>query len=226
MFVKSQVFAQVSAVFMDAPDLFAEFKDFLPEAVPGFHGGILQHSLAGSGSMPWLQGDISAPSSPPKKAAQVPKRKKRVEKELTPVPLAKAVAPNRQTKRPKHSHKGEPGSPTFSPYPVAAQIPSEHTGLPPSSSSLSVSHAPGTLSSLANGISTNPTDKLLFFDRAGESLENREIYEEFLKLLSLYPKEIIDVKTLLDRTGAFFDGDLLDEFRDLVGVGSKAATAW
>uniref|UniRef100_A0A0W0G4L7 Putative histone deacetylase complex, SIN3 component n=1 Tax=Moniliophthora roreri TaxID=221103 RepID=A0A0W0G4L7_MONRR len=217
----SQVFAQVSALFKDAPDLLAEFKDFLPEAVPGFQGGVPQQSLAGSGSMPWSQGDISAPGSPPKKAAQVPKRKKRVEKEPTPVPPAKAVAPSRQTKRPKHSHKGEPGSPTFSPYPVAAQIPSEHTGLPPSSSSLSVSHAPGTLSSLANGISTNPTDKLLFFDRAKKSLENREIYEEFLKLLNLYSKEIIDVKTLLDRTGAFFDGDLLEEFKELVGWDSR-----
>jgi paired amphipathic helix protein Sin3a len=65
---------------------------------------------------------------------------------------------------------------------------------------------------------TTPADKLLFFDRAKKSLENREIYEEFLKLLSLFSKEIIDIKTLIERTRAFLgDGDLMTEFKDLVG---------
>lgn len=61
-------------------------------------------------------------------------------------------------------------------------------------------------------------DKLLFFDRAKKSLENREIYEEFLKLLSLFSKEIIELKTLIERARVFLgDGDLMAEFKDLVG---------
>jgi len=66
-------------------------------------------------------------------------------------------------------------------------------------------------------------DKLLFFDRAKKSLENREVYEEFLKLLNLFSKEIIDLKTLVERTRIFLgDGDLLVEFKNLVGWNDKA----
>lgn len=61
-------------------------------------------------------------------------------------------------------------------------------------------------------------DKLLFFDRAKKSLENREMYEDFLKLLDMFSKEIIDAKTLIDQTHVFLgDGDLLAEFKDLIG---------
>lgn len=61
-------------------------------------------------------------------------------------------------------------------------------------------------------------DKLLFFDRAKKSLENREVYEEFLKLLGLFSKDIFDVNTLIERTRVFLgDGELMSEFKDLVG---------
>jgi paired amphipathic helix protein Sin3a len=58
----------------------------------------------------------------------------------------------------------------------------------------------------------------LFFDRAKKSLENREVYEEFLKLLGLFSKDIFDVNTLIERTRVFLgDGELMSEFKDLVG---------
>lgn len=61
---------------------------------------------------------------------------------------------------------------------------------------------------------TMSADKLLFFDRAKKSLENREVYEEFLKLLGLFSKEIIDLKSLVERTRVFLgDGDLMVEFK-------------
>jgi len=73
------------------------------------------------------------------------------------------------------------------------------------------SHAIG---SFAN----SSVDKLLFFDRAKKSLESREIYEDFLKLLDMFSKDIIDAKTLVGQTNVFFgDGDLLAEFKDLIG---------
>jgi paired amphipathic helix protein Sin3a len=65
---------------------------------------------------------------------------------------------------------------------------------------------------------STPPDKLLFFDRAKKSLENRDVYEEFLKLLSLFSKEVIDMKTLIERSRSFLgDTDLLLEFKDLIG---------
>lgn len=67
-----------------------------------------------------------------------------------------------------------------------------------------------------------PANQLLFFDRAKKSLENREVYEEFLKLLSLFSKEIIDVQTLVDRSKVFLgDADLMTEFKELMGYDDR-----
>jgi paired amphipathic helix protein Sin3a len=67
-------------------------------------------------------------------------------------------------------------------------------------------------------LGSTSADKLLFFDRAKKALESREMYEDFLKLLSLFSKEIIDIKTLIERTHVFLgDGDLLAEFKELIG---------
>lgn len=80
-----------------------------------------------------------------------------------------------------------------------------------------------------NGPSTHPhhmpdypANQLLFFDRAKKSLENREVYEEFLKLLSLFSKEIIDVQTLVERSKVFLgDADLMTEFKELMGYDDR-----
>jgi paired amphipathic helix protein Sin3a len=67
-------------------------------------------------------------------------------------------------------------------------------------------------------LGSTSADKLLFFDRAKKALESREMYEDFLKLLSLFSKEIIDIKTLIERTHVFLgEGDLLAEFKELIG---------
>jgi paired amphipathic helix protein Sin3a len=60
--------------------------------------------------------------------------------------------------------------------------------------------------------------KLLFFDRAKKSLENRDVYDDFLKLLNLFSRDIIDVEVLIERAKVFLgDGDLMAEFKDLMG---------
>jgi paired amphipathic helix protein Sin3a len=75
----------------------------------------------------------------------------------------------------------------------------------------------------AQDYAANPSaGKLLFFDRAKKSLENREVYEEFLKLLNLFSRDVIDVQTLIDRTRVFLgDGELMAEFKDLVGYDDR-----
>lgn len=63
-----------------------------------------------------------------------------------------------------------------------------------------------------------PQDELLFFDRAKQVLENRDTYDDFLKLLSLYSKDVIDTKTLVEKVEDVFmgDADLLAQFRELI----------
>ncbi|KAF8899118.1 hypothetical protein BD779DRAFT_61530 [Infundibulicybe gibba] len=224
----SQVYVQVEHLFKDAPDLLEEFQDFLPQAVPGAvrNGVVILPQPSGAPSAPsmaWNQPDPLS-SSPAEKAGKKPqppvRRKKRNnEKEPTPVPPAR-IAPNR-AKKVKHAHQPDTGSPSFSPYvdshspPLAPAHP--HASQQPISQSSY--HSQPQLSSHGSGyFSTTSPDKLYFFDRAKKSLENREIYEDFLKLLSLFSKEIIDVKNLIERSRVFLgDGELMTDFKELVG---------
>ncbi|OBZ68377.1 Paired amphipathic helix protein pst1 [Grifola frondosa] len=55
-----------------------------------------------------------------------------------------------------------------------------------------------------------------------KALESGGTYEEFLKLLSLFAKDIIDSKTLVDRAEIFLgDGELMAQFKDLMGWDDK-----
>ena len=88
----TQVYVQVQLLFADAPDLLAEFKDFLPEAVPPGMSGPVVQSIPGSSS--WPQGE-SPPSSQTKKIQVGNKRSRkpaRPEKDTTPVPSQRSLA--------------------------------------------------------------------------------------------------------------------------------------
>ena len=57
----------------------------------------------------------------------------------------------------------------------------------------------------------------MFFERAKKSLENRETYDEFLKLLNLYSTDIIDTRTMIEMAQIFLgDGELMAELKHLM----------
>ncbi|KAJ3492184.1 hypothetical protein NLJ89_g11268 [Agrocybe chaxingu] len=213
----SQVYVSVQVLFKDAPDLLAEFRDFLPDAVPGGVSGPPMMPQPGPGV--WGQGEPSPPNVA-KKPVQTNKRsRKRVpEKEATPVPLPKPVT-SRQAKKVKHHHNQDNESASFSPYVVPHSPPQNHAYPPSQMPPPPHPHAAHVHLGHHDYQTRDPSaGKLLFFDRAKKSLENRELYEEFLKLLNLFSKDIIDVATLIDRSRAFLgEGDLMAEFKDLMG---------
>ncbi|KAH0591154.1 hypothetical protein H2248_001252 [Termitomyces sp. 'cryptogamus'] len=222
---QSQVYVQVQLLFKDAPDLLAEFKDFLPEAAATGQNQSLailpQPVVSGSASTTWVASENQS-SSPPEKIAKKPavpsKRKKRgAEKEPTPVPPPKP--PPSRAKKVKHHHTQDSTSASFSPLVQPSSPQSTPLHAPAQPSQGTGSHTIQSLSS-SNAMATSPgasTGKLLFFDRAKKSLESREMYEDFLKLLSLFSKEIIDSKTLIERANIFLGDELLAEFKDLIG---------
>lgn len=56
-----------------------------------------------------------------------------------------------------------------------------------------------------------------FFDRAKKALEHGGNYDEFLKLLNLFSRDIVSTRTLIDRAEVFLgDGDLMAQFKDLL----------
>ncbi|KAG6919038.1 hypothetical protein DXG01_009748 [Tephrocybe rancida] len=225
---QSQVYVQVQLLFKEAPDLLAEFKDFLPDAVAsGQNQGpaILPQPVGvpAPSSAAWTAPETQS-SSPAervvKKVAVPSKRKKRgAEKESTPVPPAKP-APSR-AKKVKHHHNQDSASTSFSPLvqPKSPQATPLHTHVVPppiQPSPLPNSHGLQSSSSTLS-VAASTDNKLLFFDRAKKSLESREMYEDFLKLLSLFSKEIIEAKTLIERANVFLGDELLTEFKDLIG---------
>ncbi|KAG0702743.1 hypothetical protein DFH29DRAFT_920208 [Suillus ampliporus] len=220
----SQVYVQVQVLFKDAQDLLSEFKDFLPEAsmALGHSGavGILPQPTSGPGvPAPWVDaGDKSG------KKAQLPSKKRRKvpEKESTPAPAVRTV-PSR-AKKPKHSHKGaDPDSPQFNSYLPESpphHPPQSHPSMlpPPQMHNLVLQGSQPA----ANTSHASPPDELIFFERAKRTLESKETYEEFLKLLNMYSKDIINAKTLVNMAQVYLgDGDLLSQFREVVGTDER-----
>jgi paired amphipathic helix protein Sin3a len=58
---------------------------------------------------------------------------------------------------------------------------------------------------------------VMFFERAKRALEARDVYDDFLKLLNMYTRDIIDLKTLVVRAEKFLADDMLiAQFKALV----------
>ncbi|KAF8625181.1 hypothetical protein AX15_005490 [Amanita polypyramis BW_CC] len=220
------VYLQVQVLFKDSPELLAEFRDFLPDAasaLPGSNGVVILPQPGGhlGPASGWTQQDMPVPgSSLAKKPAPAARRRKRpAEKDITPAPSDRLT--QSRNKRIKYQQKSIPDSPSFSPYvdaqsPQLAQVHSHHSAVQPTTH-IATTHTQHAQYIHATGHSMGtPADKLLFFDRAKRSLDPG-VYEEFLKLLSLFSKDIISLKTLVERVKVFFDGDLMVEFKDLVG---------
>ena len=71
---------------------------------------------------------------------------------------------------------------------------------------------------IPNGVPPAAQEELTFFDRAKKFLDQREAYEDFLKLLNLYTKDILGIKDLVLRVDELFGGDpeLCTQFRVLI----------
>ncbi|KAI0066497.1 hypothetical protein BV25DRAFT_1868189 [Artomyces pyxidatus] len=224
------VFVQVQVLFKDADDLLGEFKDFLPEIIgasapPGGLVGILPHPHGPSGSM-WNQD-----SSVPKPSAASSRRRKREAKESVAPSKVEPVRDSRKRQRVvKAPAKGRAQSPTFSSYAAPPSPPppgpSNHH---PHSQPVTTFHTmsahlsqPSMAMSQMAGPSSTTQDELMFFDRAKKMLEGRETYDDFLKLLNMYSKDVIDLKQLVIRAEAFLgDSDLLTQFKNLVSWDDK-----
>lgn len=62
----------------------------------------------------------------------------------------------------------------------------------------------------------------MFFDRTKKALESGGTYEEFLKLLNLFAKDVIDTKTLIKRSEVFLtDAELMYQFKELMSFDDK-----
>ncbi|KZW00593.1 hypothetical protein EXIGLDRAFT_639357 [Exidia glandulosa HHB12029] len=191
------IYGQVRKLLAETPDLIDEFRQFLPE-------------LAGDAG--WDKGPEktrrkpAAQAMPAPPAPTAPKRKKRPEKE-------DSLRPSPQ-KKPKHHHAKDV-SPAYQPEraPAPPPIPPrQQQPLPPLQASAITSQQQ------QQGHQVTGPDELQFFDKVKRQFEDRATYDEFLKLLNLFSKDIIGVKTLVERAKTFLgDTELWTQFKIIVG---------
>lgn len=123
-----------------------------------------------------------------------------------------------QAKKVKHTHNQDNEAPPFPNYIGDPHSPPFYGSGQPGPPNLSQQGQPHP--SHLQDFSNHPyADKLYFFDRAKKALESREDYEDFLKLLNLFSKDIIDVQTLVEQARGYLGRlhpELMADFERLV----------
>jgi paired amphipathic helix protein Sin3a len=62
------------------------------------------------------------------------------------------------------------------------------------------------------------SDDIQFFDRVKRMLDNRETYNEFLKVINLFTQDYIDSARLIKESRNFLgDSELMKQFKDILG---------
>ncbi|KAF9041264.1 hypothetical protein BJ165DRAFT_1349868 [Panaeolus papilionaceus] len=217
---EDDVSKQIAALFKDAPDLRADFRVFMPDR----HQPLMDDvpSSARDKDKNRRKLDVVANSvgnantSLPLKRKRRPAEKERErEKELPPSKIAPPPA-----KKPKHStpqdfpppqqySSKQPIAGPSSPRRVAHQLPPQHPHQP--------QHVPPPPPRM-----TLSNDETQFFDRVKRVLDNRDLYNEFLKLVNLFAQDFIDTARLVKESRHFLGNtELYKQFCDILGWDEK-----
>ncbi|EXJ91680.1 hypothetical protein A1O3_00230 [Capronia epimyces CBS 606.96] len=228
------VYAQVTQLFVSAPDLLEDFKQFLPESAA--HGKAqASRAMAQEEQTNNVRGDTGyAAGAIPQ--AQTPRPTSKMP------PMGQFDPPS--TSKDNKKRRGGPGG-SIASQPAAqsssdANVPQSNRAGPVQVGNankrpkLATQRQPP-----AETVVTSPTlvpappeplppfpnlsttqEELGFFDRAKKQIGNRASYAEFLKLINLYTQDLIDKYTLADRVGSFIGGspDLMNWFKNFLGI--------
>ncbi|KZT44457.1 hypothetical protein SISSUDRAFT_19885 [Sistotremastrum suecicum HHB10207 ss-3] len=199
-----EAYNAVSILFKNAPELLEEFKVFLPESAGGIVGPLSEMGGLGTpGTEQWagFGSGTQEYGGRRKVEASTTKRKKKAPEKDT---VGAARGSTSRVKKAKHSHNaGKESSPAYAPQSLPTS--------PPRLAAATASQQPPP--PVYTG---NPEDDATFFDNVKRTLEDRDAYDEFLKVLHLYTREIIDTKTLVERSQPFLRADLMEQFKDIL----------
>ncbi|KAJ6494619.1 histone deacetylase complex, SIN3 component [Mycena vitilis] len=193
---EDEVSKQIARLFRDAPDLRSDFRIFMPERNRQLLDDLPASSRSDKGKQRKADPVNATSSVLPQK-----RKRKAIEKEV--VELIPKVLPSK-TKKPRHnpaqdltpsSYKSRASSPPLRRHP-ASRLPA----VPVLAAAPEDSHAH------------------VFFDRVKRALDdNRETYNEFLKLVNLFTQDFIDTARLVRESRNFLgDGELMIMLRDIV----------
>lgn len=200
----AEVYEQVTKLFINAPDLLDEFKQFLPENGTGGLGMLSGSFMQAAGATP---AGASASAAAPEKVAGQKRGAGKEGKEMGGQKKRRTAEPGATTKTAQGGKRGaragqrgesplledvEPGLPAFTPQQQQQQ-------------------QQQTLAS---------PDEVAFFDKVKKFIDDKVVYHEFLKLINLFVQDMIDTKTLLDRAQLFIGDspEVWATFQKVVGV--------
>lgn len=196
----TEVYHQVTALFLDAPDLLDDFKQFLPDT-SGQTDRVLSLSQVQpppSSSQDFYRSSAPKNALPPLGNFQPP-----------PSGSIAGVYPGVKERKKKGSLNDIPTSDLRGPIKKSKKDLAQHAievlqeSQPPAPSSLS--------------------EEIGFFDKVKKAIGNKQVYNEFLKMINLYSQDIIDKETLVERVEGFIGPfkDLFDWFKHFVGYEGK-----
>ncbi|KXN85581.1 Paired amphipathic helix protein pst1 [Leucoagaricus sp. SymC.cos] len=195
---EEEVSRQIALLFKDAPDLRADFRVFMPEqsrqlldeSPPRASPHRTGTPLTDARNKRKLDTVANAASLPTKRKRKVP------EKEMVPPKPVQVVAlklqPSSERANQGYGNKNVAG-------PSSPQM--AHNQLPPAASRPPL-----------------PVDETHFFERVKRALDNRDTYNEFLKVVNLFTQDYIDTARLVKESRHFLgDGDLCRQFKEILG---------
>ncbi|KAJ3035457.1 Transcriptional regulatory protein sin3 [Rhizophlyctis rosea] len=183
------VYAQVQILFKGAPDLLDEFKQFLPD-----NSGNQGNGGAGSMPRPGLLGGVGSMGNGMAGDAY-PSGNKRPSSAGTPGASSSSNAPGgkKQQKRPA------PGGS------ISGGMLGSNGGASQSTngSAVSLAQPPKKKAKVAKVDKPGNIEELEFFDKCKRLINNKAVYNEFLKVLNLFSQEIIEARVLIQRVEPF-----------------------
>ncbi|KAK9384823.1 hypothetical protein V1515DRAFT_610189 [Lipomyces mesembrius] len=205
----ADVYAQVTMLFRDAPDLLDDFKQFLPEAA---------HQRSGSSPDSGVYQPVTrlppvgnfAPPSVPKEKKKRGAQSAMVDASQVPINASAQSVPNIDIPAPASSLRSTGGKKVkLTPKPDAHAISPTLTPMIPEPLPPPDRQYPSA-------------EELAFFDRVKKFIGNKQTYNEFLKLLNLFSQDIIDKNLLIEKAEAFIGGnkDLIEWFKRCVNYDS------
>ncbi|KAI0336648.1 hypothetical protein GY45DRAFT_1332746 [Cubamyces sp. BRFM 1775] len=220
---QGETLRKIGTLLQDAPELMREFIQFLPDdqiqKEELARVAKLEEQRKASETKSKRGGDGHASSS-----AAVPQKRKRkaADREKEKEPPAKATA-NKKTKVQPSSEAPSPALAQRQPVPPPSPPRAQPQQQPPQAFYPHHHQQPMPMSQpipppMQQSNSLHPSDDRHFFERVKRAIDNRETYNEFLKLVNLFTQDIINTTRLVREARSFLgDGELMAQFKAILG---------
>ena len=235
-FLKKEVSAQISELFKDAPDLRSDFRIFMPEKK--------MHQLFDDHETGVYALEPRDRDTTPLDARSV-RRKMETSMAPPPSPGTGSTLPQKRKRRPperEREHERDKDVPSermgssnhvgvFGPVAHSElnlymkKLKSQHTivnDMPSTSRNYATVSSPRRSHQMAHShrhrTVSKGNDDSHFFDNVKRVLDNRDVYNEFLKVVNLFTQGHIDTATLVKESRNFLgDTELMKQFKEILG---------